>query len=462
MPTGPLAAERAELLSALRVATEQTAVVAPRVIRFLDKDWPQTPAAQARDELLGEFLLAAPIYPTWLEGKMTALRRGLLLDGVDETTRPLLGRLAIQCHLNEYVWAADAEEQAKVAELAARSPRLGADELLLLAAYRPLAELPGVDALMARPWAGPVQAVLQEQVAGVRAARACAAEVPAITVIRGGVSEDVRAQYEVHPYPRWRRAAAPPVTDNIFGRPIPAEPELLIAGCGTGRHAIEASRRYAGARLTAVDLSRASLGYALMKTREAGIGIIDYAQADLLELPALGRRFDMIESAGVLHHLDDPFEGARALVEMLKPGGRLRLGLYSATARTGLKPAKALARQYGPGRVAELRQAILAAPPGDPLRGAAMFGDFYAASSCRDLVMHVQEHEMTIADLQRIVDENGLTFLGFAHTPEVKAAYRAMFPDDPRGLELSGWAAFEAANPMTFAGMYQFWLEKPA
>src|SRR6185436_9639061 len=177
-----------------------------------------------------------------------------------------------------------------------------------------------------------------------------------------------------------------------------------------------------------------------------------------------GRRFDIVQSAGVLHHMADPFAGARRVCQLLKPGGFIALGLYSARAREHLRPAKALARSYRPDTVRELRQAIINAPDLDPVRGPAVASrDFYATSGCRDLLMHVQEHELTIADLRRILDENGLTFLGFHQfaIPEVRADYLARFPHDPAGLDLDAWDAYEADHPRVFQRMYQFWAQKP-
>ncbi len=72
---------------------------------------------------------------------------------------------------------------------------------------------------------------------------------------------------------------------------------MLIAGCGTGQQAIETAPRYSGARTLAVDLSLTSLAYALRKTRELGVPNLEYAQADILKLGAIGRTFDVIESS---------------------------------------------------------------------------------------------------------------------------------------------------------------------
>ena len=108
-----------------------------------------------------------------------------------------------------------------------------------------------------------------------------------------------------------------------------------------------------------------------------------------------------------------------------------------------------------------MRRTIYAAPADDPVHGPEKIVDFYAASSCRDLLMHVQEHEMSVPDLQRIVDENGLQFVAFSVGQAVLNTYRIMFPTDPAATQLTNWAAFEAVYPRTFSDMYQFGLRKP-
>ena len=85
--------------------------------------------------------------------------------------------------------------------------------------------------------------------------------------------------------------------------------------------------------MLAVDLSLTSLAYAVRKTRELGIGNIEYRQADILALGALTERFDVVDCTGVLHHLADPVAGWRILCSLLRPGGLMRIGLYSEQAR---------------------------------------------------------------------------------------------------------------------------------
>src|SRR5262249_26903243 len=139
------------------------------------------------------------------------------------------------------------------------------------------------------------------------------ASVPRLTVIEDGVSGLVQQQYEENPYPRWTKASpvGKPVTiDGYLRRRFPLVPfrnngnksavEILIAGCGTGQHSIETARRFAGAQVLAVDLSLTSLCYAKRKTRELGLNNVEYAQADILLLPSIGRVFDLIEASGSL------------------------------------------------------------------------------------------------------------------------------------------------------------------
>ena len=64
-------------------------------------------------------------------------------------------------------------------------------------------------------------------------------------------------------------------------------------------------------------------------------------QADILKLGTTGRSFDVIEASGVLHHLRDPAEGWRILLSLLRPGGIMSIGLYSALARTDINSARA-------------------------------------------------------------------------------------------------------------------------
>jgi Flp pilus assembly protein TadD/SAM-dependent methyltransferase len=379
------------------------------------------------------------------EREMTALRRELLASPSLE----MCCALAQQCFLNEYVWPETEEEAALVSRLepSARTPL----ELAALGMYRRLSgkEKP-------RDGGEPFERLwrrLAEEPAAERALR-----VPALGSVEDEVSRAVQAQYEANPYPRWQRAPVPgpfPLARqlrSLFPRVDPAKlaapdaPRILIAGCGTGRHAALTAQLQPHGQVLAVDISRASLAYAMRRCAELGLANIRFAQADILQLGALEERFDLIECSGVLHHMRDPMAGWRVLLSLAKPGGFMKLGLYSELARRHIVAAR--------GKVAgqEIRQArrrIFALPADDPAREVTTLRDFYSASGARDLLLHVQEHRFTIPQLAGMLTELGVEFLGFE------------LPGKKLAMSLEEWDAYETANPDTFASMYQFWIRKP-
>src|SRR5439155_11233681 len=133
------------------------------------------------------------------------------------------------------------------------------------------------------------------------------------------------------------------------------------------------------AKVLAVDLSRASLAYAMRKTRALGRTNIEYAQADILKLGSLEKSFDVIESSGVLHHLADPLAGWRVLLTLLRPGGFMAIGLYSEIARADIVATRAFIAGQGYRPTAEdirrCRQDLLDA--GERFKNVTASGDFF-------------------------------------------------------------------------------------
>jgi 2-polyprenyl-3-methyl-5-hydroxy-6-metoxy-1,4-benzoquinol methylase len=296
-------------------------------------------------------------------------------------------------------------------------------------------------------------------------------DIPALTPIDDAVSLQVQHQYEESPYPRW--TAIPQIEPttvvhflrdrlNIVPLSWPqstAGVDILIAGCGTGSHSIDSALRFPKARILAIDISRASLAYARRKSRALGLTNIEYGQADILKLASLGRRFDVIETVGVLHHLADPAAGWRVLLSLLRPHGLMLVGLYSATARQSLAAARALITERGYHATADdiraCRQELIRRS------GMPPFRDFSSTSGCRDLLFNVMEHQFTIPQIKAFLDENRLTFLGFEQLPpDVLRQFQQQFPDTGAMRDLGSWHAFEQANPLTFGNMYFFWVQK--
>ncbi|WP_449221209.1 class I SAM-dependent methyltransferase [Tistrella mobilis] len=221
--------------------------------------------------------------------------------------------------------------------------------------------------------------------------------------------------------------------------------------------------------LLAIDLSHNSLAYAAVKMRELGLADrIRFARADILDLPALlpPASFDLIEAVGVLHHMADPFRDWQVLRDLLRPGGWMRIGLYSRTARRTVTRARAwLAEQNRgktPAEIRRFRQELVAGRLDPALEPLKAFGDIHNLYHLRDLLFHEQELTFTPAMIRDHLDRLGLTFAGFSTgRPEILHTYRHRFPEDPTATDLNRWAAFEADHPDAFLGMYQFWCYDP-
>ena len=397
----------------------------------------------------------------------------------------LAAALAVQCFHNEFVWWVGAEEEALLAAPAARLDRALAEDdaivpaslaadLLLVSLYRPPSALAGADRLAAvRPeaWDPPVADLLGHALHGPREEARIARGLPTLAAVGDPTSRAVGAQYEENPYPRW--ISLPPGPDlglaEALARRYPERSargpieSVLAAGGGTGYEPLLAARQNPDAKVLSLDLSRASLAYAARMARRLGLANVRFLQGDLLDAAALGERFDVILASGVLHHMADPAAGLRALAGVLRPGGAIRIGLYSEYARELVARARAAAEAAGhggggPEGIRAFRREIVEGG-GEELQGLLRSADFYTVSSCRDLVFHVHERRFTIPKLAEALASAGLRPLGFDADRETRARYEREFPGDPGLRSLDRLAEFERAHPEAFAGMYLLWAE---
>jgi len=292
--------------------------------------------------------------------------------------------------------------------------------------------------------------------------------------ITDNVSNKVREQYEEHPYPRWRYTyknlhSSFLIRLNNEINPNKVEysnkfvnPNILIAGCGTGQHTTTVER-YQNANILGVDLSLASLAYAKRKTDELELKNIDFLHADILQLNNLNKKFDVIECVGTLHHMQDPLAGLKILLDLLEPHGFMKLGLYSEIARQSVvKARKLIKRKKFKNTVEDIRnfrESIINEKQDPLLQKIFQSKDFYSTSMARDLMFHIQEHRFTLPEISKILKNLNLEFLGFAN-PFIKKKFSKLFVNDKKNISLNNWNQFEMNNPDTFYNMYQFWVRK--
>lgn len=443
------------------------------------------------DPLLLLVLARTGIRDVPLEAFLTgARRRFLFARDLPLSFQPFLAALAQQCFNNAYVFAADGDEEARVAAVASAleaalehfaAPTAHFEsELLRYALYAPPLALEGATALLqatAETWSEPLRALIETGVREPATEVEIGRTIRALEPVADRTSQVVQAQYEEHPYPRW--LSMPRIAPESFaarmrrrfpGIELPAfiwQPlEILVAGCGTGQEPIRTARSLRHVRVVAVDLSRTSLAYAARKARELGAANVEFLQGDILALGKLARQFAVIEAVGVLHHMASPLDGWRRLTALLRPGGFMYVALYSAIARADVTAARARIAECGlrPAvpDIRAFRRRILWGEEGPQLAALARGRDIYDLHGCRDLLFHASERCFTLDEVADMLATLDLEFVGFDLDGDAPRRYRAANPDDPTATDLRRWARFEQANPETFLGMYVFWCRKRA
>jgi SAM-dependent methyltransferase len=117
--------------------------------------------------------------------------------------------------------------------------------------------------------------------------------------------------------------------------------EVLAYGCGLGELTIVLAR--SGARVTAFDLSPASVNFARERAEREGVADrVRFLVAAGESLPFPDGSFDLAVGKAVLHHLE-PAAGARELARILKPGGRAAF-----SEPLGMNPLLVFARAHLP------------------------------------------------------------------------------------------------------------------
>jgi len=433
--------------------------------------------------LLFKLMSICPLPDLELEAIFMDMRAILLLSINEIKSSPKVLRfqsaLALQCFTNEYIYSQSDKEtsalvvlEAEVSEALSKGDQPKSQSILCLASYKALNQYKWSNLLNSH---ANIEEVFMRQIFEPNQENLLKSDIPALHNITNTVSSKVKKQYEENPYPRWvnvglRLKPAPffkatkGLELRLFDKTINdvQAPNILIAGCGTGQHSISTASRFENAKVLAVDLSMSSLAYAKRKTEELGIQNIDYMQADILELGKLNRKFNIIESSGVLHHMDEPIAGWRVLTECLEPGGLMKIGLYSGLARQNILRMRKEINQSGIGSsdaaMKSFRSSVINSSK-EQYKKIQSSNDFYSMSELCDLLFHVQEHLFTIPQLKDCLSELGLRFCGFEANRIVRDFKLVNVGEDDL-YNLDKWNIYEEANPHCFIGMYQFWCQK--
>lgn len=241
------------------------------------------------------------------------------------------------------------------------------------------------------------------------------------------MSNPVQAHYQKYPYPHYPLIASVRRCDTYalnldalwsrFNRtlPPPHAKKILIAGCGSF-----APYPWAVAnpdvQITALDLSERSLRRARWHCLLHGKRNVAYQCGDIIDHAAIAGEFGLIDSFGVLHHLEDPLAGLKALERRLVPGGILRIMLYSRYARRDEESIRRAFRLLGIDSPRTARRLLHKAAAGSRLADYLAASDEpVSASGLADALLHPRVHTYRVDDLLETIAQTGLEILLFAH-----------------------------------------------
>ncbi len=396
--------------------------------------------------------------------------------------------IAKQCYHNEYIWEVSKDEkklikkiESKISNLKPSKLNENENEFLILLMYNSLNELIKLtedEKLSINFNYNGLNDLKKIQIKDNLIDKELTSKIKTFGKISNTVSKNVRKQYEENPYPRWNKISLK--KEDFYNKQINKEiypltvqdclnkegTEILVAGCGSGHHPIQVSFKAQKSKIYAVDISKSNLLYAVKKSEEHRIENIEWYHGDILELDKLNKKFDCIESYGVLHHMESPQNAFNILSDLLKPNGIMRIGLYSKLWKNNFKNYRDYLKENKLGKSIDDIRSFRHYVKNDvsPDRNIIIehVRDFYSTSEFRDFLMNEHELFFTIPDIQNMIKDK-YDFLGFTFPKfdtEIKKQYKMKYKEDKFLNDLKNWHEFELENTFLFRSMYNFTLKK--
>lgn len=259
-------------------------------------------------------------------------------------------------------------------------------------------------------------------------------------------SDPLIEQYEAWVYPRpiedlaaYANAGGRDYSDpsrmlrKLWPRRIePQQLDILVAGCGANQAAILAHANPMH-RIVGIDLSDQALAHHHELQKRHRLDNLQLQRLAVEDAASLGRRFDLIVSTGVLHHLADPLAGLRALREALAAHGVISVMLYGRNRRAGVYMVQEALRVLGAARapqdVALARDVVGRLPAWHHARQYAEIApDLAYDAGFVDTFLNARDRAYTVPEVLGLARAAGLQFQGWLDGLHYSAA--AAFPAD--------------------------------
>jgi SAM-dependent methyltransferase len=248
-----------------------------------------------------------------------------------------------------------------------------------------------------------------------------------LSAISADIGERVREFYDQHPYPppvdnlgqyqqRWQSLHRRRADFHLFwpNSPYREDQSILIAGCGTSQAAKHAMR-WPSAEVIGIDYSAASVCHTEKLKKKYCLNNLQVLPLTLERIDQLDRCFDQIVCTGVLHHLEDPDAGLRALRDVLKPDGAMQLMVYAPYGRGGIYMLQEFCRRIGVRAddtgIRDLIRALGVLPAGHPLQSLlSQVPELRNEAAIADALLHPQDHAYSVPQFFELIDKAGLKF----------------------------------------------------
>src|SRR4051812_36228569 len=247
----------------------------------------------------------------------------------------------------------------------------------------------------------------------------------------------VRRFYERTPFPGYpprdsldalRARAERSVFARRLDRAIDNDARIVDVGCGTGQMCLYLAR---GRRLVVgADMTRGSLALAAAAARRFRLDRVRFVETDLCQAGLAAGAFDVVYSAGVVHHTSDPRASFARLAQLARPGGTIVVGVYNVLARLPLRLRRVVARLT--------RYRCI---PFDPVLRERRLEPERREAWLRDQYQHPEEHRHTVTEVQRRFEENGVEYLRTFPSAVLDDERGELFEAAQDNWRVEGWLA---------------------